>query len=125
MSNTRKTILLVEDEAALIGAGVFFAGFAINQHADAVLMSLRKPGETGYKIPQGGCYRWVSCPNYFGEILEWTGFAIMTWSLPGLVYALWVGLPLFIQGRIAHQWYLEKFGADYPKERRAVIPFLV
>ena len=24
-----------------------------------------------------------------------------------------------------HQWYLAKFGSDYPRERKAVIPFLV
>ena len=36
------------DARFVIGALVFFVGFAINQHADYVLMYLRKPGETGY-----------------------------------------------------------------------------
>ncbi len=51
-------------------------GYAINHHADSVLLSLRKPGETGYKIPYGGLYKYISCPNYFGEMVEWFGFAL-------------------------------------------------
>jgi hypothetical protein len=31
----------------------------------------------------------VSCPNYLGEILEWIGWAIATWSLAGWVFAIW------------------------------------
>ena len=32
---------------------MFLVGMAINVHADSVLRSLRRPGETGYKIPYG------------------------------------------------------------------------
>ncbi len=28
---------------------------------------LREPGENGYKIPHGGGYRFISCPNYLGD----------------------------------------------------------
>ncbi len=111
------------DVRFLIGASVFVAGFAINQHADWVLMNLRKPGETGYKIPQGGLYARITCPNYFGEILEWTGWAIATWSLAGLAFALYTIANLAPRARDHHRWYQEKF-ADYPKERRALIPFV-
>jgi len=106
-----------------IGALIFLVGYAINQHADWVLLNLRKPGETGYKIPQGGLYRWVTCPNYFGEIIEWIGFAICTWSIPGLVFALWTIANLLPRARSHHLWYREKF-ADYPPERRALVPGL-
>ena len=51
-----------------------------------ILRNLRAPGETGYKIPVGGLFRWVSSPNYFGELLEWTGWAIATWSIPGVAF---------------------------------------
>lgn len=111
------------DARFLIGAAVFAAGFAINQHADWVLMNLRKPGETGYKIPRGGLYEYVTCPNYFGEILEWTGWAIATWSLPGLAFALYTIANLAPRARDHHRWYQQKFD-DYPKERRALIPFV-
>lgn len=113
------------DPRFIIGALLFVIGFSINVHSDNILIKLRAPGETDYKIPQGGFFKYVSCPNYFGEIIEWIGFAIMSWSLPGVVYAIWVVLPLFAQGVEAHHWYVEKFKDDYPKNRKAVIPGLI
>ncbi|NAW45030.1 DUF1295 domain-containing protein, partial [Salmonella sp. gx-f4] len=53
-----------------------------------ILMTLRKPGETGYKIPTGFLYEYISCPNYFGEIMEWIGYAILGWNLPALAFAI-------------------------------------
>lgn len=106
-----------------IGAALFLTGYGINLHADQVLMNLRKPGETGYKIPRGGLYRWVTSPNYFGEVIEWTGWAIATWSLPGVAFALWTAANLIPRARDHHKWYLSRF-PDYPPERRAVIPLI-
>ena len=44
----------------LFGLAVFAAGMALNRHSDTVLMRLRRLGETGYAIPHGGGYRYVS-----------------------------------------------------------------
>lgn len=112
------------DPRFLIGAVIFLLGLAINLHADTVLIHLRKPGERGYKIPRGGMYRWITSPNYFGEILEWIGWAVMTWSLPGLAFALYSIANLAPRALANHRWYREKF-PDYPPERRALIPFVV
>lgn len=112
------------DPRFLFGVLVFLVGFAINQHADWVLIHLRKPGETGYKIPHGGLYRFISCPNYFGEILEWSGFALCTWSLPGLGFALWTAANLIPRALAHHRDYRARF-PNYPAERRAVLPFLL
>jgi 3-oxo-5-alpha-steroid 4-dehydrogenase 1 len=105
----------------IIGIVLFITGFGINLWADHKLRSLRKPGETGYKIPYGGLYRYISCPNYFGEILEWSGWAIATWSLPGLAFAVWTVANLAPRARSHHQWYREHF-SEYPPERKALIP---
>lgn len=113
------------DPRFIIGSLLFMCGLLINIHSDNILIHLRKPNETGYKIPQGGLFRFVSCPNYFGEIIEWIGFAIMSWSLPGLMYAIWVAGPLISQSLSAHRWYVHKFKDDYPKERKALIPFII
>lgn len=115
----------LQDPRFIIGMTLFVAGFIINVSSDNILINLRKPGESGYKIPEGGLFKFVSCPNFFGEIVEWIGFAIMSWSLPGLVYAAWVALTLFSTGLGTHRWYLDNFGEDYPKERKAVIPGLI
>ena len=53
------------------GIAVFFVGMAINMHSDHVLRNLRKPGDTGYHIPRGGMFEFVSGANFFGEIVEW------------------------------------------------------
>ena len=108
----------------LVGLVMFVSGWFINQHADRVLLKLRKPGETHYLVPEGGMYRFVSCPNYFGEMLEWAGWAVMTWSLAGLAFAVFTVANLLPRALATHRWYREQF-PDYPPARRAVIPFLV
>jgi protein-S-isoprenylcysteine O-methyltransferase Ste14 len=113
------------DPLFILGSGLFVFGFIVNIKSDNILINLRGPNESGYKIPQGGFFKYVSCPNYFGEILEWIGFAIMCWSIPGVMYALWVGITLLTTGLGAHRWYLEKFGEEYPKKRKAVLPFIL
>jgi 3-oxo-5-alpha-steroid 4-dehydrogenase 1 len=107
----------------ILGISLFFIGFIINIQSDNILLKLRKPGETGYKIPFGGMYKYISAPNYFGEILEWFGFALAAWSLPSLSFAIWTFANLAPRAITNHQWYLNKF-PDYPKERKALIPFL-
>jgi len=111
------------DPRFIVGLLIFVAGLFINNQSDAILRNLRKPGETGYKIPIGGLYRFISCPNYFGEILEWLGFAIATWSLPGLAFFIWSFSNLAPRALSHHKWYKERF-YDYPAKRKAVIPYL-
>jgi 3-oxo-5-alpha-steroid 4-dehydrogenase 1 len=106
----------------LAGLMIFFAGYIINRQADHTLGQLRQAGG-GYAIPQGGLYRWISCPNYFGEIVEWFGWALLTWSLAGLAFAVWTLANLAPRARSHHRWYREHF-ADYPPERKALVPGL-
>jgi 3-oxo-5-alpha-steroid 4-dehydrogenase 1 len=120
LSPTRNSIAITHPHV-LVGALIFLIGYAINQHADWVLLHLRKPGEAGYKIPHGGLYRWITCPNYFGEIIEWFGFAICTMSFPALVFALWTVANLLPRARSHHLWYQKTF-PDYPPTRKALIP---
>jgi len=77
------------DPRFIIGLVLFVAGFIINRRADNTLRSLRKPDESDYKVSYSEMYRWVSCPNYLGEIITWLGWAVATWSLPGLAFAFW------------------------------------
>ena len=109
------------DVRFVAGLAVFLAGFMINRQADHTLRGLREPGESGYRIPYGGFYRWISCPNYLGEIVEWVGWAVATWSPAGLAFAVWTVANLAPRARAHHAWYREHF-ADYPPERRALVP---
>jgi steroid 5-alpha-reductase/3-oxo-5-alpha-steroid 4-dehydrogenase 1 len=108
----------------ITGALLFLAGMALNIMSDYRLVGLRKPGETGYQIPNGGWFRWVSCPNHLGEIVEWTGFAILTWSLPGLAFVWWTIANLAPRALGHHRWYRQQF-SNYPAERKALIPGVI
>jgi len=112
------------DPRFVCGVVLFLTGFAINLHADAILLALRRAGPNGYGIAYGGLYRWVTCPNYLGEIIEWTGWAVMTWSLPGLAFALWTAANLVPRALSHQRWYHVRF-AEYPRERRAIVPFVL
>ncbi|MBN1643247.1 MAG: DUF1295 domain-containing protein, partial [Dehalococcoidales bacterium] len=115
------TIEWLRDPRFILGLALFIAGFLINRAADRTLRSLRAPGETAYKIPCRGLYRWISCPNYLGEIVIWTGWAVATWSLPGLAFAVWTMANLVPRARSHHAWYRQNF-PDYPPQRKVLVP---
>ncbi len=117
------TVQWLQSPQFILGTLIFFIGALINLKSDAILIGLRTPGETGYKIPRGGLFKYISCPNLFGEVIEWMGYAILSWSLPGLAFFIWTIANLVPRAIAHHQWYLSKF-EDYPKKRKAVIPFL-
>jgi 3-oxo-5-alpha-steroid 4-dehydrogenase 1 len=107
----------------VIGIALFAAGFVTHVWADHDLRALRRPGEMGYKIPRGGLFELVASPNYFGEIAQWTGWALATWSLPGLAFAVFTVANLVPRARAHRQWYIETF-PEYPRERKRIIPFV-
>ena len=107
----------------LRNSALFGAGFVLNRHSDAVLRGLRSGSGSGYAIPYGGGFRWVSCPNYLGEILEWFGWALATWSPAGLGFAVYTVANLAPRAVANHRWYRDRF-EEYPRKRRALVPFL-
>lgn len=107
----------------ILGFSLFVVGFGINQYSDYLLINLRNPGETNYKIPNGFLFRYISCPNLFGELVEWLGFAIMTWCLPSWSFFIWTFANLVPRAIAHHKWYLAKF-PNYPKSRKAIFPFI-
>jgi 3-oxo-5-alpha-steroid 4-dehydrogenase 1 len=111
--------------AFIAGLVIFFSGMAINWQADGIVRRLRKPGETGHKIPYGGMFRYVSCASYFGEIVEWLGYAVLSWSPAGVVFLLWTCANLVPRAGKIHRRYISEFGESYSRlERRRIFPFL-
>jgi 3-oxo-5-alpha-steroid 4-dehydrogenase 1 len=110
------------DARFLAGAFLFLVGRDLNVRADRALVALRNQG-AGYRIPTGPLFGRVSCPNYLGEIIEWTGWAIATWSLAGAAFALFTLANLAPRAMSHHRWYRAEF-PDYPPSRRALIPWL-
>lgn len=107
----------------LAGIVLFITGFILNLYHDQILLKLRKNKNTGYQIPFGGLFKYVSCPNFLGEIIEWAGFALLVWGLPALSFLVWAVVNLIPRALDHHKWYKQHF-EDYPKERKAILPFL-
>lgn len=108
----------------IAGILLFVLGWLINIYSDNVLLGLRKPGESGYKIPHGGLFEYVSAPNYLGEMIEWLGYAIAVGGLPAWSFAVWTAANLVPRAMAHHHWYQQQF-PDYPANRKALIPFLL
>lgn len=109
----------------LLGCLVFFAGMAINLHSDHVIRNLRLPGDTRHYIPRRGLYRHVIGANYFGEFTEWVGFALLTWSVPGAVFALWTFANLAPRAKSLSKRYAAEFGDAYTSLKlRYIIPHI-
>lgn len=112
----------------LVGIALYYGGLAANLHADHILRTLRtkdevERGERVYRIPVGGLHRWVTNASYLAELILWAGFAVFTWS-PGGIYILAISAANLVPRAVStHRWYRERF-ADYPKERKILIPYV-
>ncbi|KAL2919222.1 hypothetical protein HK105_200865 [Polyrhizophydium stewartii] len=142
------------DPRFLVGLVMFGVGMWINISSDNILFALRRKrtrqqaeaqpqGETqtqgsvehaadaapqkgrGYSIPRGGLFELVSCPHYFGEFVEWAGFAIAAASPAGAVFVFFTMANLVPRALKQHAWYRETFGDQYPANRKAVFPYVL
>jgi len=125
-----------------VGILLFIIGWLANQHADHVLRQLRRRGEaereadaqakrdgsspthSRYKVPYGGLFRYVSAANYAGEVIEWFGWALAAGSFPAFAFAIFTFSNLAPRAISYHRWYQQHF-PNYPKERKAIIPFVL
>ena len=109
---------------AIVGIIVFLFGMIVNWHSDYVIRHLRQPGDTRHYLPQAGFYRYVTSANYFGELVEWIGFAIAAANPAAWVFALWTGANLIPRAHAIHRKYHEEFGDEAVGTRRRIIPLV-
>lgn len=114
----------LSDPRFYIGIAIFAFGYFLNKKSDQILRDLRKDSSEGYKVPYGWGYRFVSMPNYLGELITWVGFSIAAWSLAGVSFVVFTMANLVPRAIANHKWYLETF-EEYPKDRKAVIPYIL
>ena len=107
----------------LLGIPIFFLGMSINISSDVHLRTIRRrKGKTGeYVLPEWGLFKFIVSPNYLGEIIEWTGFAIVLGRLSGLGFVLWTVSNLAPRARSNLEWYKERFG-ERVGDRSGIIP---
>ena len=108
----------------IAGILIFVTGYIVNKTADEKLRQLRSQNGQDYVIPRGFIFEYISCPHYFGELMEWAGWALMTWSLGGLAFFVFTFANLFPRAVASHKWYKSHF-PEYPKKRKAIIPFII
>ena len=109
----------------IIGTLIFFVGMIINIHSDHIIRHLRKPGDTKHYLPKKGMFKYVTSANYFGEFVEWCGFAILTWSLAGAVFALWTFANLAPRAAKIYDNYKKEFGNELDtKKVKRILPFI-
>ena len=113
------------DPRFITGTLIFFAGMFINMQSDHIIRHLRKPGDTAHYIPTKGMFRYVTSANYFGEITEWVGYAILTWSPAGALFAIWTIANLAPRSKSLTEKYIEEFGDEYTKlNKKNLIPYV-
>lgn len=109
--------------AVWIGVALFFVGMGINLHSDHVIRHLRRPGDTAHYLPGKGLYRYVTSANYFGELLEWTGFALAAQTQAAWVFVLWTAANLVPRAAAIHRRYREEFGEAVGRRKR-ILPWI-
>lgn len=105
----------------IVGTIIFFIGFNIHCCSDWLLKKIPQ-GE--YRVLDRFLYRYVCAPNYFGEVIQWLGYAIAVWSLATSAFALFTLANLIPRALKSREWYLEKF-PGFPKNRKSIFPFVL
>lgn len=115
----------------MIGVILFLWSSYIQFDSHRILANLRKNTKgriytTKHSIPRGKWFELVSCPHYMAEIMIYLAITIV---LGGRSLTWWmvfgfVALNQIFVGKFNHTWYLKKF-KNYPKTRRAIVPYVL
>lgn len=109
----------------IIGLVVFFTGMFINMQSDYIIRHLRKPGDTKHYIPRKGMYKYVTSANYLGELVEWIGYAILSWSPAAVIFVIWTFANLAPRSKTLSEKYVAEFGQEYTSlHKKNLIPFI-
>ncbi|MGM9766168.1 MAG: DUF1295 domain-containing protein, partial [Candidatus Cryptobacteroides sp.] len=109
----------------IAGTLVFLSGMFINIQSDSIIRGLRKPGDTKHYLPKKGLYKYVTSANYLGEFIEWCGFAILTWSWSGALFAVWTFANLAPRAARIYGRYKDEFAGELDtKKVKRMIPFI-
>ncbi|KAG7091181.1 hypothetical protein E1B28_010233 [Marasmius oreades] len=97
----------------------------LNLSAHLTLRNLRPAGTKKRAIPYGIGFSLVSCPNYFFESMAWLTLSVMTGSYAAYFFTV-VGTAQMLSWALKkHRNYKEEFGKEYPRNRKAMFPFII
>ncbi|KAI3748222.1 hypothetical protein L6452_11166 [Arctium lappa] len=107
-----------------IGLGMFLIGITGNFYHHYILSNLRTKGEREYKIPKGGLFGLVICPHYLFEIIEFIGISFISQTTFAFCFILGTIFLLMGRSHATRNWYASKFGEEFHKDIKALIPYL-
>nr|WHE05772.1 3-oxo-5-alpha-steroid 4-dehydrogenase-domain-containing protein [Flammulina filiformis] len=105
-----------------VGLWTFFQ--LSNLHTHLTFRRLRPAGSKRRAVPRGYGFNLVSSPNYLFEILGWTVVTVMTQSYAAALFLLVGGGQMAIWAAKKHRNYKKEFGKEYPRSRKAMVPFI-
>lgn len=115
----------------IIGLSLFIWSSYIQFDSHRLLANLRKDTSGKvythqHSIPRGKWFDLVSCPHYMAEILIYLSIAIVMSGRSSTWWMVFVFVIInqLMVGKFNHSWYINTF-RDYPKTRRAVIPYVL
>lgn len=130
-----------------LGLAIWAAGFAGTVWHDDALREVRRAArrqqhqqrasaadgkeklgvEKLYVIPEAGLFRWVLCPHYLCEWVEWAGFWVMCGAgcVPARSFVVNEVASMLPRALQVRRWYVARFGEAKVAGRRAVLPGLL
>ena len=88
------------------------------RHGGQHLCLRKNDMDNNYYLPDGWMFRRINSANYLGEVLEWLGFAILTWSVPGLVFLIWTFANIVPRSKAVYERYTQFFGEEFTAQKR-------
>ncbi|KAJ7119469.1 3-oxo-5-alpha-steroid 4-dehydrogenase-domain-containing protein [Mycena epipterygia] len=118
------------DQSSLLGAAWVVWTFAelSNLSTHLTVRALRPPGTTTRAVPLGYGFSApfnLACPNYFFELVGWGVIGAMSGSLAAGFFFVMSGWQMLVWAVKKHRAYQKEFGDKYPRNRKAMIPFII
>lgn len=112
-------------------ASIVFLYFNFKQfETNMIFINLRKSKSgkiitESHALPKGGLFKYVSSPHMLTEVGMYIILYVLLYKNSTYIYCLfWVVSNQICNAILTHKWYVETF-KDYPKDRKAIIPFLL
>ncbi|KAF8960058.1 3-oxo-5-alpha-steroid 4-dehydrogenase-domain-containing protein [Flammula alnicola] len=113
------------DRFLWICAGLWAFAELSNLHTHLTVRALRPAGSRKRGIPYGYGFNFVSFPNYFFETVAWAVICVMTGSVGAAIFTVVAVGQMAIWAVKKHKNYKKEFGKEYPRNRKAMIPFIL
>ena len=105
------------------GIGIFLVGEILNFMHHKILADVR-PTSLEYVVPRGGLFDLIACPHYLFELVSWFGLCLIFRHVSMFLFFSLMVIYLLVRSLQTLAWYRERF-ADFPPERRAILPFVL